>query len=114
MKLVYICSPYIGSGTNKTDRLQNIVDAQHFCDIAIKKYGVIPIAPHAYFTQFLCDDIPEQRELGLRMAKEMLSLCHEVWIFASDGVSDGMKAEIQLAKNIGIPGIFKNWVCESI
>lgn len=114
MKLVYICSPYTGIGTSKTNRFRNIIDAQHYCDIAIKRHNVIPIAPHVYLTQFLCDDVPEQRELGLRMARELLTICQVVWVFGGDGISEGMAAEIELAEQIGIPVLYKNWACETV
>jgi len=96
MKLVYICSPCRG------DYEKNITKAQEYCREAISM-GVVPIAPHVYFTQFLNDLYPEERKLGMTAGLELLKLCAEVWVYGMDNPSEGMKAEIELAKELRIP-----------
>lgn len=39
--------------------------------------------------------------MGLHMGTEMLRLCDELWYFGEP--SEGMTAEIELARRIGIP-----------
>ena len=56
--IVYICSPFSG------DVETNVANARRYSRYAVDK-GYIPIAPHLLFPQFLDDDNPEERELGL-------------------------------------------------
>ena len=96
MKLVYICSPCRG------DYERNIRKAQEFCKEAVGM-GVLPIAPHVYFTQFMNDTNPDERRIGMNLGKELLELCDEVWVYGMENPSEGMRAEIALAKDLGIP-----------
>ena len=47
--------------------------------------------------QFLNDDDPSERELGLFFGNALMSRCAEVWVFGSR-ISSGMEAEIKRAK----------------
>lgn len=94
---VYICSPYRG------DPQKNAELARAFCRSIIKRFPrSIPIAPHIYFTQFMDDDNPEERETGLVFGRAILATCQVVLVFGSN-VSEGMKAELQEAARLGIP-----------
>lgn len=88
--IVYICSPYAG------DVETNVQKARRYCRFAVDK-GYIPIAPHLLFTQFLNDDSPKERQLGIFFGNVVMSKCSEVWVFG-DRISDGMEAEIKRAK----------------
>ena len=105
MKIVYICSPLRGDGSPEAIR-KNIQRARNYCEDALKE-RVIPIAPHIYFTQFLDDRIPEQRMLGLKMGLELLTVCHEIWVYGKYKISEGMQAEIDFAERIGLPVMYK-------
>ena len=59
--------------------------------------GYIPIAPHLLFPQFLSDDNPKERQLGLFFGNALMSKCSEVWVFG-EYISFGMEAEIRRAK----------------
>jgi hypothetical protein len=59
--------------------------------------GFIPVAPHLLFPQFLNDNIPAERQLGLFFGNALMSKCTEVWVFGST-ISAGMSAEIKRAK----------------
>lgn len=100
-KLVYVCSPLRGDIEN------NIKKAERYCREIVKKYtDVFPFAPHIYCTRFLDDTIPEEREKGITLGNFMLDKCDELWVFGVQNLqeaSTGMKAEIQLAKTLGIP-----------
>ena len=106
MKYVYICSPYRG------DVDYNIAKAQFYCQFATGQ-GVIPIAPHIYFTQFLDDDEPEERRLGLDMGLDILKHCAELWVFGNR-ISEGMRTEIEAAKRLEIPVLFHSNRCKKI
>ena len=88
--IVYICSPYAG------DVETNVQKARRYCRFAVDK-GYIPIAPHLLFTQFLNDDSPKERQLGIFFGNAVMSKCSEVWVFG-DRISDGLEAEIKRAK----------------
>lgn len=88
--IVYICSPYAG------DVETNVQKARRYCRFAVDK-GYIPIAPHSLFTQFLNDDSPKERQLGIFFGNAVMSKCSEVWVFG-EHISNGMEAEIKRAK----------------
>ena len=81
MKKVYICSPCRGDYEN------NIQRAKEYSRAAVEK-GV---------------NVPEERELALKIGSELVLGCSELWAFGIDHPSAGMAAEIELAKAHGIP-----------
>lgn len=95
MKLVYICSPLRGEYD------QNIKNAIKYCEIAAG-LGVIPLAPHTIFSQYLNDTIPAQREKALHMGLGLLEKCDEMWRMGQV-ISEGMQGETELAARLGIP-----------
>lgn len=99
-KLIYIASPLRGS-CNYENYKYNIEMAKRYCK-TVTKEGYIPIAPHLYFTEFLNDKNKKERSLGLQLGLEVLRHCNEVWVFGNE-ISEGMKAEIKLAKQLNIP-----------
>lgn len=96
MKKVYICSPCRGDYEN------NIQRAKEFSRAAVER-GCIPITPHIYLTQFMDDTIPAERELGLSIGRDLVLMCDELWAFGLDCPTAGMAAEIELARECGIP-----------
>lgn len=88
--IVYICSPFAGDIEN------NVKAAQAYSRFAVDQ-GYIPIAPHLLFPQFLNDQNPKDRQLGLFFGNALMSKCSEVWVFG-DRISAGMEAEIKRAK----------------
>ena len=95
MRLVYISSPLRG-GVER-----NIQRARDYCAYAAS-CGVIPLAPHTIFTQYLDDEQPEQREQGLRMGRDLMWRCDDLWVVGST-ISSGMREEIELAKKLYMP-----------
>ena len=93
--IVFICSPYAD------DPLNNERRAIRYCRFAVRQ-GYIPIAPHIYFTRFLDDRNPKDRELGLFMGHVMLTKCVELWVFG-DRVTPGMEREIAKAGERAMP-----------
>ena len=97
-KLVYICSPYRGNVEENTENAR-----RYSLRAIIDHPDVIPIAPHLLFTQYLDDDDPEQRRIGLDAGLDLLSICDELWVYGLDNPSEGMAAEIAMAKELAIP-----------
>ncbi len=88
--LVYICSPFAGEVERNTEA------ARRYSRFAVDA-GYIPVTPHLLYPQFLNDDDPDERELGLFFGKVLLGKCAECWVFGSR-ISTGMAAEIKRAR----------------
>ena len=105
MRKVYVCSPYRPSKEDpieaEGERYRNIERAQIACSF-LSKLGMVPIAPHLFFPQFLDDDNEYERKLGMLLGRELLCGCDELWVFG-ERISEGMEAEIKQAKASDIP-----------
>ena len=104
--LVYIASPYAGETED------NISRAKGYCRFAVSK-GVIPLAPHLLYPQFMDDDDEDQRILGLRFAIALLCRCDELWVFG-EKISAGMAKEIEKAEKRGMRIRRFNSKCEEV
>jgi hypothetical protein len=104
--IVYICSPYAG------DVERNTAAARRYSRFAVDA-GYIPIAPHLLFPQFLDDNKPKERELGLFFGNAILSKCAEMWVFG-DRISEGMEAEIKRATWKGHRIRYFSETCEEV
>lgn len=93
--IVFICSPYAG------DTECNTIKARDYCRFAVSE-GMIPVAPHLMYPQFMDDSDPEQRELGLFFGLVLITKCVELWVFG-DRITEGMKREIGKAKSRNTP-----------
>lgn len=93
--LVFICSAYAGDIDYHTRR------AQGYCRFAVSE-NCIPIAPHLLFPQFMDEDDPEQRNLGIFFGLVLQSKCKEMWVFGSR-ITKGMAVEIEKARERGLP-----------
>lgn len=92
--LVYICSPYSGNIT------ANVQAAREYCLIAVEK-GCIPIAPHLLYPQFLNDNDPAERNLGLSFGNALMDKCDELWV-CGNKMSPGMEQEFDRASKNGM------------
>lgn len=72
---------------------------QGYCRFAVLQ-NCIPIAPHLLFPQFMEEDDPEQRRLGIFFGLVLQKKCREVWVFGRN-ISRGMAVEIEKAKERG-------------
>ncbi|TCL37223.1 hypothetical protein EV210_10690 [Anaerospora hongkongensis] len=104
MKFVYVCSPLRG------DIETNIRRAYGYCRFVIQQ-GALPLAPHAIFTAFLDDTIPEERQLGMSLGIELLKRSDELWVFGKR-ITEGMRAEIEVAIERNIPVQYFDERCE--
>lgn len=95
MKMIFVSSPYAG------DVEKNIKFAKQACHYVITT-GNAFLCPHLLYPQVLDDVNPEERSLGMKMAKQLLSACDELWVFG-DRISRGMFEEIEYARRYYIP-----------
>jgi len=103
MPAVFICSPYAGNIP------ENARKARKYCRFAVSCKR-IPFAPHLLFPQFLNENAPDQRALGISMGMAFLEICREVWVFGNASV--GMRMEIDRAQKCRIPIRYFNEKCE--
>lgn len=104
MTKIYVCSPFRPvsneSEKAKEEKKRNIKLAQAACRL-VTELGMLPIAPHLFFPQFLDDSDKDEREKGMLLGRELLCTCDELWVFG-DRRSEGMQAEISQAKQSDI------------
>ena len=55
--------------------------------------GNLPITPHIYFTQFLDENVAEERALGIKMGIELMKECDRMYVYG-EKFSKGMLEEI--------------------
>lgn len=105
MRKVFVCSPFHPAGETMEERAKNmkrnLALAENVCRYAVEK-GYVPYAPHLYFPQFLSENDPDEREIGIIMGLSWLARCDEVWV-AGFRISEGMGREIAKAQEWGIP-----------
>lgn len=92
--LCYICSPYRG----EVER--NKKYARELTRLALDN-GFCPVTVHLYLTEVTDDNIPEERRLGMDAGMEILKNCKYILIGGRHGISEGMKAEIKTALDMG-------------
>lgn len=95
---VFVCSRYAGNIEH------NVRVALALCRMALEA-GLAPFAPHLLYPQLLDDADPVQRELGISMGLRFMEICDEVWVYVGEGVSDGMRRELEHARSLGKPVI---------
>jgi len=91
----YVCSPLRG------DVEANIARAREYCR-QVFEAGYNPVCGQIFYTQFLRDDIPEEREAGMAMGVAMLPQCR-VLVICGDEITAGMSQEIRAAEQLKIP-----------
>lgn len=99
MKRVYICSRYRADEKHTVEG--NIHRTLFACTIALEK-GYAPLAPHLIYPNCLDDYDPQERAVGLAASQAWIPVCDELWQWGAS-ISEGMAAEIKLAKELGIP-----------
>ena len=107
MKLIYVCSPCRGNPPyNPAKTASNRWRTYRFCKNVLDT-GHIPIAPHYFYRDWFDDDVPEQRAKAIEIGLSLLRKCDALWVFGKT-ISEGMKSEIVLAEELGIPVLYRN------
>lgn len=94
MRLVLIESPFAG------DRVRNrrYLEA---CAADCKRRGEAYYASHAFYTQFLDDDVPEERAWGIEAGLAWGARADATVVYEDLGISRGMQLGIQNAVDAG-------------
>ena len=106
-KLVFVCSPL--KAYNSFSMIDNIERAKQYSRKVVLS-GDIPITPHIYFTQFLDDNLKNERKLGMECGIELLKKCDCLNLYILNGyISNGMGKEVCIAEQYNIP-IFEKYI----
>lgn len=101
-KRIFVCSRL--RGKNQEEVSKHIKEAQRFSKFIMKRNLGYPYVPHLLYTQFLDDNNPKDRELGIEAGFVYLEICDEMFAYVDEDeyISEGMRAEIQFAIDHGI------------
>lgn len=86
-KRVIIESPYAG------DIDENLAYLHECCRDCLRR-GESPYASHGFFTQFLDDTKPDERELGIEAGLAWGNAADLIVVYVDKGISEGMKSAI--------------------
>jgi len=97
MKTVFVAHPVSGDIEGNVKKVLEICERIHSKEI-------VPVVPYLVSLQYLKDHIVEDREVGIQANHECLRRRYvdELWLFG-DRISEGMKGEVKLARELGIP-----------
>ena len=91
----YICSAFRSSSEEQEEFNRKLAMAA--CRYSMLNAGMLPIAPHLYYPQFL-DDGSAESGLGMDAGLALLRECQSIVVYVVDGeYSEGMRKEIDYA-----------------
>jgi len=106
MRLVILESPYAGD-------IKTNVEYARACVKDSLLRGEAPLASHLLYTQtgILCDQIPEERKLGIDAVLEWRKVAQASVVYTDLGISKGMEYGIQKAQESGLTIEYRkiNW-----
>ena len=102
--LVYVCSP-LGAPTDQGVR-ENMLRARNYVRMVSEELNCRAIAPHAILPEYLDDNVDEERSLALRFGLDLLRIC-KMMVVCGDAISNGMRKEIEMAKELGIEVVYR-------
>ena len=101
MKRVLIESPFAGNRKLNRAYLEAIA-------ADCKRRDEAYFASHAFYTQFLDDDLPEERAWGIAAGLAWGEKADLTVVYTDLGISDGMRKGINHAKSVGRPIKFRS------
>lgn len=93
-QLMYICSPYRGNVKRNKEYARELT-------MKAIENGYLPVTVHLYITEVVHDEVPEEREFGMKVGTEILEKCQCILIGGRYGISEGMAGEIAKALDTG-------------
>lgn len=96
LKLAYCASSFRAATPEEAHA--NVRRARALCKYALSK-GYTPYAPHLLLTQFLADENPEERKLGIEAGLAVMAKCEAFFVCSEDlETSRGARAELDSAE----------------
>lgn len=100
----YICSPYRGDQTQDPGLVRPVYEEYlRRCFLDSLENAEAPFAPHGFYTLYLSDSDPRQRQVGLGCALSWLAAAELVATYVDYGRSEGMREDTLLALSLGLP-----------
>lgn len=98
MKIAYIAHPVSGDVEGNIEKILKIVRT-----INLEDPDTVPFVPYLSDLLALDDNKPEERERGIKNDIHILKsgMVNQIRLYG-DKISDGMRAELNLAKELGI------------
>lgn len=94
-KPIFVCSRYKGNVQ------KHVQQARDICRKLIIDFKARPFAPHLFYPNFLNDNITEERLIALNQSYYHITQCDCMLVVIEDEISEGMKTEIEFAKEYG-------------
>lgn len=94
-KIAYIIHPF------RDDKENNEKNMKFIAAVAVRS-GTVPIATALYFSHFLNEEDEAERLEGIDCGLTLMECCDEVWLFGFN-ISEGMKMELDCAKELKLP-----------
>lgn len=122
-KVVYICHPFAGNPKGNKQKVFKIVDQiieenlklwEDYVNDSLSEntasmdFLVTPLSVFHAFPESMEESEKVSRELVMFYCKSLLKKCDEIWVYSSDGITEGMKEEIELASDLGIKIVIKS------
>lgn len=99
-RTVYIATPWrTAPGHDRQSRLD-------YVRRAVKDSldrGESPVAPHLMLHGVLDDDRPSERQIGIDAGLAVLGAVERLVVYEDHGITEGMEAEIEAAREMGMP-----------
>lgn len=95
MGRVIVESPYKGDGSEAA--VKNNLAYLKACILDCIQRGEVPFASHGFFPQYLDEDDPEQRRIGIEMGYDFWEKADKVIFYMDCGMSPGMKEALARA-----------------
>ena len=98
--VVYVATPWrvTPGGPTRTERTAYAESAIR--DSLVR--GEAPIAPHVMYRDALVDEWPDHRKAGMDAGLAILHVCDRLVVYEDYGISEGMHAEIEAAREAGM------------
>lgn len=100
--MIYLALPYSGSGFLIAERVRHMT----MYDAKLMKQGIFTVSPvYKHLMRHYNEDIPGDWTYWGEYSRQLLAMCKEMHVLCLPGwdESTGVKAEIELAKELGIP-----------
>lgn len=103
MRIIYIAHPIGGDIKNNLEKIRQIVRK-----LNLEREDIVPFVPYWLDCHALDDNVPAERVRGIKNDKALFDrgFIDEVWLYG-DRISEGMKNEILMAKELGINVVAK-------
>lgn len=106
MKIVILESPYAGD-------IEKNIEYAKLCALDSLARGESPMLSHSLYTQFLDDEVPEERALGIKAGLAWRRVADYSVIYTDYGISDGMQGGIDVVKQSGLEVVYRKILGEA-